>query len=222
MTNDRPVNLDFGTPRPSGFEAPPSGSFEARPGNGDSARPGAGRQDQQDQQLQKDTSKLRELLKTDEPSPLQSRREPAPQDDQPDGRHAALNPFDLFGSASSVSQEPEVAVQAPEISGLEDNLARMARSLMVGESPRGGEAVRMELTAENLPGVVLEVFRDQGAIVAQFVCANEHSRTQLARAASWLGESLSHRLSHDTLVRVLTDDPEDPSPVEARNQGDRN
>ena len=137
-----------------------------------------------------------------------------------------LNPFELFGgmsrsmqSPTSVSDLAPASVPAGEsqlAKELEGEIARMARSLMVGEGRHGGMTVRMELSRENYPGVTLEVFRNEGALVAQFVCANEHSRARLARAVSWLGESLSKKLDSDTVIRVQTDDPEDLSPVETR------
>lgn len=215
MTGSQPIHLDLGTPQHSGFEAPAHDGFEGRPGNGQSAYPDAS----PDRQLQKDAARLQELIGAGGTASHQVPSRPAPRDDPPDERNAAtMQPFDLFGGSMPTSAEPVPAIESPEMAGLEESLALMARTLLVGESPRGGDTVRMELTTENLPGVVLEVFRDQGAVVAQFTCANEHSRTRLARAVPWLGESLSHRLSRDTLVRVLTDDPEDPSPVEARHQ----
>jgi len=214
MISDRPVHLDLDTPSHSGFEAPAHGGLEARTGNDQSAHPDGG----QDRHLQKDAARLRELLDADKAAPPQASSKQVSQDDSPDQRDvAALRPLDLFGGTTPTLVEPAPATESPEMTGLEENLARMARTLLVGESP-GGETVRVELATENLPGVVLEVFKDQGAVVAQFICANEHSRTRLARAVPWLGESLSHSLNRDTLVRVLTDDPEDPSPVEVRHQ----
>lgn len=214
MTGERPIQLDLGMTQYATFEAPAHGGFEGQPGDGQSTQPDAN----QDQQLQEDAVRLQELIGIDPSAPLPVPFEPIQQDDEPDERNAsALQPFDLFGRSVPTSAAPAPTIESPELAGLDENLARMARRLLVGESPRGSETVRMELTAENLPGVVLEVFKDQGAVVAQFICTNEHSRTRLALAVPWLGESLSHRLSRDTLVRVLTDDPEDPSPVEARH-----
>lgn len=103
------------------------------------------------------------------------------------------------------------------MAALESNLVHMARSVMVGEGVHGA-TIRLDLGSEHFPGVVLEVFKDQGAIVAQFVCANEFSRTRLANATHWLSSSLSRGIGKDTLVRVMSDDPEDPHPVETRTQ----
>ncbi|MET4580105.1 hypothetical protein [Ottowia thiooxydans] len=162
-------------------------------------------------ELEQDARRLRKLQESADAGP----HEPPPQAHEQSV--ASLRPFDLFGNSTAPEATPAPAEQSPAMAELEGSILRMASRLMVGETTHGA-VVRMELAAENLPGVVVEVYRDQGAIVAQFICANEQSRTRLVRAVPWLGESLSTRLSQDTLVRVVTDDPEDPSPVETRHQ----
>ncbi|MBH1965534.1 MAG: hypothetical protein I8H77_14425 [Comamonadaceae bacterium] len=134
----------------------------------------------------------------------------------PDAESVALRPFDLFTRSVTVAA-PAPPVHAPAMAALESNLVHMARSLMVGEGVHGA-TIRLDLGSEHFPGVVLEVFKDQGTIVAQFVCANESSRTRLANATHWLSNSLSRGIGKDTLVRVTSDDPEDPHPVETRTQ----
>lgn len=137
-------------------------------------------------------------------------------------QQAALlpRPTDLFAGGVPQSQEAEPAnSKSPMlVTELEENIAHMARTLMVSQGTQGVTTVRIELGREQLPGVILEVFRNEGTLVAQFICANEQSHARLTRVVSWLGESLSGRLKNDTLIRVQTDDPEDPLPVEVRHR----
>lgn len=137
-------------------------------------------------------------------------------------QQAALlpRPTDLFTGGVPQSQEAEPAnSKSPMlVTELEENIAHMARTLMVSQGTQGVTTVRIELGREQLPGVILEVFRNEGTLVAQFICANEQSHARLTRVVSWLGESLSGRLKNDTLIRVQTDDPEDPLPVEVRHR----
>lgn len=276
---DRPVNLDLGTSGNTDFQTPSQGKFDAHPGNDQSRHSGA----QQEQQLQEDAARLRELLKAESPSlsaslpaskldqfgehrvteqngtacedagPFklfqgseQPRPESAPKpqgvpeddrlalpshsspkEEEPSGHaqdnsHGAdasevIRPFELFSSVTPLSPESSPTAVPSGLKDLDEGLSRLARTLLVSEDVQGSQTIRMELTADHYPGVMLEVFKDEGAIVAQFVCSNEHSRTSLARATRWLSESLSSHLNRTTLVRVLTDDPEDPSPVEARH-----
>ncbi|WP_051237484.1 hypothetical protein [Ottowia thiooxydans] len=205
VSSDRPVSLDIGTSSDASFEARPDSALSAKPGPNHLPK----RDADQEQQHEEDAAKLREFLRPEEAAP------PMPSPHLHEQNTAALRPFDLFGSPVQTQTAP--LVESPAIADLKADIVHLARRLMVGESVHGA-TVRVELASETLPGVVLEVFRDQGAIVAHFICANEHSRTRLARAVPWLGESLSRSLSQDTLIRVMTDDPEDPHPVETRNQ----
>ncbi len=214
---DRPVNLDLGVA--------PQLNMQMQSGSG---QPSPSHSGQENAQLEQDAAKLQGLLKANELAPP-----PAPTATETPGGQQNLSPFDLFGASAQTRVDATHAhtpahipapapVREPERDAsvkaeLEKNIARMASSLMVGES-RHGAIVRMELSRENLPGVVMEVFKNEGALVAQFICSNEQSRTRLARSVSWLGDSLSGRLNTDTLIRVQTDDPEDPYPVEARNR----
>jgi hypothetical protein len=75
--------------------------------------------------------------------------------------------------------------------------------------------VRVELKDEVLPGVTVCVYEDQGLLVAAFVCASEPSREKLCACAAALAGELASSLNRAVLVRVGTDDPEDPCPFEA-------
>lgn len=178
-----------------------------------------------EQPYRKDSAMQQDGAAKDERAPLPphaaSKRDEMPENlranTQVTDLSEGIRPFELFSSVPPSSLEPSPLAQPAELKLLDEGLARLARTLLVSENMQGSQTLRMELTAEHFPGVVLEVFKDEGAVVAQFVCSNEHSRTSLARAARWLGESMSSHLKRNTLVRVLTDDPEDPSPVEARH-----
>lgn len=78
-------------------------------------------------------------------------------------------------------------------------------------------AVALHYDAEEtpLPGVVMDVFEDGGAVIADFTCSLEDSRERLARNAQWLADGLNDKLQRAVCVRVQTDDPEDRCTVEA-------
>jgi len=75
--------------------------------------------------------------------------------------------------------------------------------------------VRLDLKAEVLPGVTLSVYEEEGRLVAAFTCASEASRETLNRCAQSLADELAQSLARAVLVRVSTDDPEDPCLLEA-------
>ena len=205
---DRPVNLDLGVS--SQLDSQAQLHSQTQPESGQATPSLTGDQEQ----ILQDAAKLQELL-------AGTRDSTAPAVVDAEQQAAPLpRPLDLIAGSLFKSPEPEPANMSSStlVTELEENIARMARTLMVSQGPQGVTTVRMELGREQLPGVVLEVFRNEGMLVAQFVCANEQSHARLARAVSWLGESLSGRLKNDTLIRVKTDDPEDPLPVEVRNR----
>ena len=195
MSTDRPIHLDIGLP--------PRSDLGTAAGDAGLPTPKDGRDEQQ---MQQDSGRFQAALKGAAP--------PAAP--------AAARPFDLFGApAVPPTGAPQAApAEAPPsaLAGLDERLSQMAGRLLVGEGRHGGASVQMQLADENLPGVVLEVFEDEGAVVTQFTCAQEDARERLARGAPWLAAQLAERLHRDALVRVLADDPEDPCPVEARGQ----
>ncbi len=147
------------------------------------------------------------------PHPLTAGEDGLPNEQKP----LPSGPFALFQSAMPATLQAAPTLAANPINDLDVEITHIVRTLLVGENAVGNHMVRMELSSERLPGVTLEVYRDAGALVAQFVCANEHSRLRLTQAASWLSESLSVRLKNDTVVRLLTDDPDAPNPMETRH-----
>jgi len=149
-------------------------------------------------ELAEDARRLREL------TAMPSNTAPAAQ---------SLTPFSLFGAAARAAS---MGSSNENLERLEAALSNMARQLLVGEGRSGSPTVKIQLDDPKLPGVVMDVFEAEGSVVAEFVCKNEDTRERLASAARWLAESLSERLQRDTLVRVSSDDPEDPCLTEAR------
>jgi len=73
----------------------------------------------------------------------------------------------------------------------------------------------MDLKDDVLPGVSVVVQEAEGRVVVEFICALEPPRQRLAAAVGQHAQELAGRLRRDVLVRVVTDDPEDPCAVEA-------
>lgn len=123
-------------------------------------------------------------------------------------------PFALFGAFSSPA--PALAAGAAPVPGdLSRDLQQAAGRLLVGDGSSGRREVRIDLKDEVLPGVTVSVYEDQGRLVADFVCASEPSREKLCACAPTLASELAGSLNRAVLVRVCTDDPEDPCPLEA-------
>jgi flagellar hook-length control protein FliK len=198
MTGDRPIHLDLGMPGATAFGTPASGGQQtpADPRSQD--------------ELADDAHALRQLL--------QAQRQAPPSTSQPDT--AAPSPFSLFGSPAAASTVPtsttahtEAAAQPP--ADLHDTLQQMAQRLLVDDGSSGRRAVQIQLGHDSLPGVVVDIHEEAGAVVAQFTCSQESSRARLARHADWLAQNLAERLQRPTSVRVQTDDPEDPCLTQA-------
>lgn len=166
-------------------------------------------QDSRDEhQASRDSGRFQALLKTGAPSPDSN-------------TPATTKPLDLFAQspinpADPVAKSEPAARADNDLTALDQQLAQAVDRLLVGQGRHGGASVQMQLADEQLPGVQLEVFHDEGAVITQFTCAVEEAREKLARSAPWLADRLAERLRSDVLVRVLADDPEDPYPVEAR------
>lgn len=93
-------------------------------------------------------------------------------------------------------------------------LSASVERLLVGDGSAGRREVRLDLADEVLPGVVVSVFEEEGRLVAAFVCASEMSRERLTACASGLASELAQALSRSVMVRISTDDPEDPCLLE--------
>lgn len=93
---------------------------------------------------------------------------------------------------------------------LQDGVKR----LMVAEDQR---SLRMDLDAAAFPGVVVEVFEDAGAWVAQFTCSESGSFDRLAAAAEEMATRMAASLERDALWRVLAEPAAlgERAPVEA-------
>lgn len=202
---ERRIALDLGMPSPQpGFEAPA----------------GAGGQPQADargeQGLAGDARQLRALLEAGRAGAG------ATPGAAPAG--AVPRPFDLFGTPvrAAVPAPAEPVTQPPggAVDGLGDALSQMAQRLLVGDGSSGRRAVQLQLADGALPGTVVDVFEEEGAVVARFTCSQESARERLVRNADWLAASLAARLQRDVRVEVLADDPEDPCRIEARAGAD--
>ncbi|MBV7485196.1 hypothetical protein [Bordetella sp. BOR01] len=123
---------------------------------------------------------------------------------------ATPRPFALFGVPQGTAAPG--TFDPPE--GLADMLASSADRLLVGDGSAGRREVRIELKDDMLPGVTLAVYEEAGRLVAGFVCANEASRERLCGSARVLAQEMAQSLARPALVRVSTDDPEDPCLLE--------
>ncbi len=122
---------------------------------------------------------------------------------------AVVRPFDLYVPVLAPAETVPPA-------GLADNLEQAADRLLVDDGNGGGRReVRITLKDDVLPGVTVAVYQEEGRMVAAFTCANETSREKLNRCAHALAEDMSRSLGQAALVRVSTDDPEDPCLFEA-------
>jgi len=135
------------------------------------------------------------------------------------------SPFSLFGRAEAVAvsgSDPVLSVPVNGAAGdaaspetlwdrsLQDNVKR----LMVAEDQR---SLRMDLDPTAFPGVIVEVFEDAGAWVAQFTCSERSSFDRLAGAANEMSLRMAEALGRDALWRVIAEGPglDGQDPVEA-------
>ncbi|MBW7899929.1 MAG: hypothetical protein H3C26_00500 [Rhodocyclaceae bacterium] len=125
--------------------------------------------------------------------------------DQP----AAPQPFALFGSLARAAEPPAAD------DGLGERMAEGIARLMVGDGGSGNRQVRMELKDELLPGVSVVVQELEGRLQVDFICGNEDSRQRLDAALDANARTLAERLNRPVLLRVQTDDDEDPCLREA-------
>lgn len=98
---------------------------------------------------------------------------------------------------------------------LAESLGHAAERLMVDSDGRGNRQVRIELKEDLLSGVSVAIQELEGRLQVDFFCSVEDSRQRLNRALSRLADTLAHRLGRDVLMRVQTDDDEDPCLQEA-------
>lgn len=125
---------------------------------------------------------------------------------------ATPRPFALFGSLAAPLPAP------PAGPGLGEPMVEGIERLMVGDGRSGNRQVRMELKDELLPGVSVVLQELEGRLQVDFICRNEDSRQRLNAAAQANARTLAERLRRPVLVRVQTDDEEDPCLQEALAQ----
>ena len=119
-------------------------------------------------------------------------------------------PFALFGARPALAS---AEVSAGVLSPLAESLGYTVERLMVGEG-RSGSQVRMELKDDLLPGVTVAIEAQEGRMQVDFFCRIERSRLLLNNALDAMAETLAQRLQRDVMMRVQTDDAEDPCLVE--------
>ncbi|HZY20516.1 MAG TPA: hypothetical protein VFE82_18750 [Ramlibacter sp.] len=126
---------------------------------------------------------------------------PAAQDGEAD---QIPRPFALFGGIAPAA--PAAPAVNPEFARqVADTLA----ALMVDDEA-GSRQVRMELKDDHLPGVTVVVREADGRLQVDFVCSVEASRLRLNAAVPEQAPLLAQRLARPVLLRVQTDDDEDP------------
>lgn len=118
-------------------------------------------------------------------------------------------PFSLFGAPKAETPAP------PADTALSRRVGEAVEKLMVGDGSSGNKQVRIELKDDVLPGVSVTVQELDGRLQVDFTCSVESSRIKLNAAAPGQAQELAQRLRRDVLVRVQTDDEEDPCLVEA-------
>ena len=199
MSGDRPIHLDLGMPSGSRYDVGHQGTDQQ-------AQP----EQRNATQLADDAAALRKLLDA-RSAPGQSGLSTPAQPPQ------ALNPFALFGQGAASAAPTSTDTSTHEApAGLDQTLSQMAQRLLVGDGSSGRRGVQIQLSKDSLPGVVMDVFEDAGAVVAEFTCSLETSRERLNKSAQWLADGLSQALQRPTCVRVQTDDPEDRCATQAQ------
>lgn len=123
-------------------------------------------------------------------------------------------PFALFRqSVQSIHRNVDAAL--PKQAELAANLGSAVERLMVSDGSSGNRQVRMQLKDDLLPGVGVAIQELEGRLQVDFVCSVERSRQNLGRALPDLANTLAERLGRDVLMRVQTDDEDDPCVQEA-------
>lgn len=202
MTSDRPIHLDLRMPSTSssdsGLDAGPQTTTDQR----------------SDSELENDAQALRALM--------QSQRDAA-TDEAMQQKNAALRPVDLFTSCGRISGTTVPAAIAEHgettsqlLAELGQTLEDMSSRLLINDGRSGARAVQLQLALDSLPGVVMQVVEEGGAVLVVFTCSLEQSRERLASSAPWIAQQLSEKLMRPACIQVQTDDPEDPAMTEAR------
>lgn len=122
-------------------------------------------------------------------------------------------PFGLFRPAAQSAAAPAhtPAASAP----LTQHIEQAVQRLLVSDDSQGRRQVRIELKDEVLPGVSVLIEEAEGRLQVDFVCSVESSRLRLNAQAHAQASTLAERLRRAVLIRVQTDDEEDPCLLEA-------
>jgi hypothetical protein len=130
---------------------------------------------------------------------------------------ALAGPLALFGGVAVTGPLADAGAQATAAAAPDWNrLAEGVARLLVGDGRSGRRQVRIDLRNDALPDTTVEIVEHGGALLVAFTCAAERARRLLAEGADRIAATLAERLSRPIVVRVQSDDPEDPAPVEAR------
>jgi len=143
-------------------------------------------------------------------------------------RHAgtdedARRQFEAALQAADVAPQQAPAPQAATLSSLLQHtlpsrpqpkrdlslLRSTLAGLFVGDGHGGKRQTGMQLADDILPGVVVTVYEDGGAWIADFVCANDDSRDLLCNEAEPLVQEMAQTCARRTGWRVMTDDGDD-------------
>lgn len=113
----------------------------------------------------------------------------------------ASGPLGLFGgpaanTGAGLGSPGSSAANQQLVSDLHDSVKR----LLVAEDQR---SLRLDIDPSVFPGVVVRVFEDAGAWVAEFACSQPESFTKLAAPAQDMALKLAESLSRDAVWRVL-------------------
>ena len=199
MSGGRPIHLDLGMPSSSGMDIR----------HGSEQPPQSPARDAKE--LAQDADRLRDLLKRNAAAEPRGAGPSSTTGNAP----MVATAFQLFNPAA---QRDASSAPAPDelSAAMAPTIDEMARRLLVSDGQDGRRAVQIQLSDEAMPGTVMDVFEEEGAITAVFTCRLENTRERLSRNVQWLADQLAERLARSTCVRVQADDPESPGLVEAR------
>ena len=131
-----------------------------------------------------------------------------------DGGAENGSPASMFSLLSGLPMvKPSRPERMPEFE-LSAQIGNSIERLMVNDGEHGQRQVRMELKDDLLPGVTVVIQELEGRLQVDFVCSVESSRLRLNQAAPEQARTLAERLGRDVLLRIQTDDDEDPCLLE--------
>ncbi len=119
-------------------------------------------------------------------------------------------PFALLACTSPTPQACPAQPAPDWVNRMGDSIAR----LLVDDGRNGSRQVRMAIKDEVLAGVSVAIGEHEGRLQVDFICSNEDSRLRLNALAPEQARTLAQRLQRDVLLRVQTDDEEDPCLLE--------